>query len=694
MTSCIICGTSADDRVCELHEEDVVFEFRGTKPGQLTSGRYYRGTVDGFADFGIFIDIGERVTGLLHRSELDSRLESIELDSGETVYVQVQNVRDNGNVDLSWSIRQDRSRFRGALVDDPDAEETTLLDPEENNGSSVVRTTAGEQQPSGDSDSSRGVEDDSTSESPADTADVDSTEAGDAAVDDTDTDSTEEDSEQADPTPSTVDELGDLVGDSVSLEGELTGARQTSGPTVFTLRDETGTVECAAFEEAGVRAYPEAEEGDIVRIEGEPERRRGDLQVETEGLTPLDGDERAAVLERIEDALVQRARPDEVQTLGEDPAVAAVTDEIAEVATMLRRAVIEGRPVVVRHAGTVDGYVAGTALERATLPLVRELHGRGDAEYHQFERRPLEGSAYDMDDATRDVTTMLTAEQRHDEPVPLFVFVGAGSPESVDGFDLLGVYDAERVIVDDRPVDPAVANTVELTLAPDEQTTTTALATAVAATTDPTVREDLRHLPAVSAWTGPSESYGGLAASAGYDPDGTTVLREALALVAHYQAYEDKRELVSDLLFADDADIGLAEHISEQYRTRMDTAVETARANIEHHSLNGQTVLVLDTDAYTHQYEFPPTGLLLDELHRREDTAALVGLDRDGCLVRTTSDVDIDDLVASAREHAPEAALDTRSARDGHVEFLAGERDAARKALLDALATELSAPAA
>ncbi len=688
MASCIICGTSADGRVCTLHEEDVVFEFRGTEPGQLTSDRYYRGTVDGFADFGIFVDIGESVTGLLHRSELDSRLESIDLDPGETVYVQVQNVRDNGNVDLSWSIRQDRSRFRGALVDDPSADEMALLDPKESDGGSAVRTSAAEPEDSGASDSAREPEGDSVDEPSADST-GNSTEAGSAETDETDVDS-----EQTDPTASTVDELEDLVGDLVGFEGELAGVRQTSGPTVFTLRDETGTVECAAFEEAGVRAYPEVEEGDIVRIEGEPERRRGSLQVETETLTPLDGDERAAVVGRIENALVQRARPDEVQTLAEDPTVTAVTDEIAEVATALRRAVIEGRPVVVRHAGTVDGYVAGAALERATLPLVREHHGRGDAEYHQFERRPLEGSGYDMDDATRDVTTMLTAEQRHDEPVPLFVFVGAGSPESVDGFDLLGVYDAERIVVDDRPVDPAVADTVDLALAPGEQTTATALATAVAATTNPTVREDLRHLPAVSDWTGPSESYDSLATSAGYDSDGTTVLREALALVAHYQAYEDKRELVSDLLFADDADVRLAEQVSEQYRTRMDTAVETARANIEHHSLNGQTVLVLDTDAYTHRYEFPPTELLLDELHRREDAVALVGLGRDGCLVRTTAGVDIDDLVAAAREHAPEAALDTRSARDGRVEFLAGERDAARKALLDALATELSAPAA
>jgi RecJ-like exonuclease len=292
------------------------------------------------------------------------------------------------------------------------------------------------------------------------------------------------------------------------------------------------------------------------------------------------------------------------------------------------------------------------------------------------------------------VTTMLSAEQRHDEPVPLFVFVGAGSPESVDGFDLLDVYGARRVLVDDRPVETDVADAAEVTLVPDEPTTATALAGAVGATVNPEVRADLEHLPAVSTWSEPPTAYADLAESAGYDADDSRVLREALALVAHYQAYEDKRELVADLLFAENGDVGLAEHVSEQYRTRMETAIDTAQANLERHSLNGQTVLLLDTEAYTHRYEFPPTALLLDELHRREDAAALVGLDGDECLLRSGTDLDIHDLVSAAREHAPEAALDARGARDGRVEFLAGERDAARKALLDALATELSAPAA
>jgi len=93
MGNCIICGTPVGGEICQSHEEDAVFEFRGTTASQLTPDRYYRGTVDGYADFGVFVDIGDHVTGLLHRSELDQRLESLDWEPGDDVFVQVLDVR-------------------------------------------------------------------------------------------------------------------------------------------------------------------------------------------------------------------------------------------------------------------------------------------------------------------------------------------------------------------------------------------------------------------------------------------------------------------------------------------------------------------------------------------------------------------------------------------------------------------------
>jgi RecJ-like exonuclease len=671
------------------HEEDVWFDFRGSSPDQLVSGRYYKGTVDGFADFGVFVDLAPGVTGLLHRSELDRRLESLDWEPGDTVFVQVKNVRDNGNVDLSWSIRQSGDEFRGAQVHDPDgdADGETIESDDDDDGPGPVRQTP--------------TPDDEALNGDAEAADGSAETADDA---DADTEADADAAETADPSPAEptadldrvdVDSLDDRVGETVRLEGEIVGVRQTSGPTVFELRDASGAVDCAAFVEAGVRAYPDVEVGSIVRLDGEVERRYDELQVETEALEILTDDEAADVERRLADALTAEARPDSVTTLVDDDAVDAVADDLVDAAETIRRAVLESRPVVVRHAATTDGYVAGAAIERAVLPLIRAEHAAADAEYHYFTRRPLEESVYDMDDATNDVTRMLQDRDRHDEKLPLVLLVGTGSTvESSDGLGLLGIYGARRVVVDADVADAAVADDCEAIVNPGlagadaADLSTGTLAATLAATVDPDVRDDLAHLPAVSYWGDAPEAYVDLASEAGYDADRTRELREAIALEAYYQSYEDKRELITDLLF-DDAG-GLAGHISEQFRRKLDAEVDTATANVETREEGDLTVEVLDTDAYTHRFDFPPTSLLLDELGRRRDADLIVGVGTDECYLRSAGDLDVRGVAGDAAERVADAGITAASVRDGRIEFLSGRRDAAVDAIVAAAVERLA----
>ena len=698
MGSCIICGTSVDGHICGSHEEDVVFEFEGSRANQLTPGRFYRGSVDGFADFGVFVDIGDSVTGLLHRSELDTRLESLDWDTGETVYVQVTDVHDNGNVDLAWSIRQGPSEFRGELVDDPEGDRLAEADAGSESGAAgatdpnerAAANVAAEPGTDGptvadedDSDPARTRTDGRAETETAAEANAGSTDAPESET----TPLTDEGSAglvAAERERVPVEELESRVGDHVRIEGTVVSVRQTGGPTVFELRDESGTVDCAAFEAAGVRAYPDVETDAVVAIEGEVERHRDDLQIETAGLAVLDDEERETVEERLEDALAERARPDEIEPLADDPVIDDLGDGIGDLAGLIRRAVLESRPVVVRHDASVDGYVAGAAIERATLPLVRDEHARDDAEYHYFDRRPVEDGIYDMDAATRDVTTMLDANERHDEKFPLFVFCGVGSAKSRDGLALLSVYGAERAVLGDRALD-ADDLAAHVTPAERDTTTATALAATVAAGVNPDVRDDLGGLPAVSYWEDTPAAYADLASEAGADADRTRDVREAIALVANYQAYEDKRELVADLLF--DGSESLAERLATQFREKLGRAIETAEAHLDRREADGVTVGVLDTDAFSHRYDFPPADLLCDELHRqtREDSPVLLGLGEDEFLIRHTGDLDLDGLAEAVAERTPEAGVVARAARDDRLEFLLGEHDAVLYATIAAV---------
>jgi RecJ-like exonuclease len=721
MGNCIICGQDVDGRICQSHEEDVVFDFRGDSPDQLVRNRFYRGVVDGYADFGVFIDLSPQVTGLLHRSELDGRLESLDWEAGDTVYVQVKSVRENGNVDLTSSIRQSESEFRGTLIQDGIEEK---LPEEVEEGNESERSDEGNGRDRGTAESDGGgsaVEVGVTSETeteaeeepdpepvePVSEAEMTAATAEAVAEAEPASEAEAEAETAAEPEPpeatrSDIAELPDRVDELVRIEGEVVSARQTGGPTVFELRDETGVADCAAFVEAGVRAYPEIEVGDIVRLDGEVELRHGEIQVETEALVELTGDEAAAVERRLADAMTERARPDELTLVAPDERLEAISGDLLDAAESIRQAVLQSRPIVIRHGATADGYVAGVALERAILPLVREEHATSDAEYHYVNRRPLEDAVYGMNDATSDVTKMLQDRERHDEKLPLVVLAGTASTvESEDGLEMLGIYGADRVVVDAAPADPEIAAVSDVLVNPesDDALSTGALASSLASTVNDAVSDEIAHLPAVSYWEDTPQSYLDAAREAGFDEEQLTELREAVALEAYYQSYSEKRELIGDLLFAESEEAvaaagapedvapeqSLAGHIATQFREKLDTEVETAQANIEESEAGGVSVAVLDTDSYTHKYDFPPTSLLLDELHRRGDAAVTLGIAMDKLWVRAETDLDLRAVALDAAENAPNAGISAAGLREGRIEFLSGARDEVEMAVVGAV---------
>jgi len=344
--------------------------------------------------------------------------------------------------------------------------------------------------------------------------------------------------------------------------------------------------------------------------------------------------------------------------------------------------------------------------------MIREEHASEDAEYHYFDRRPLEGDVYSMDDATKDVTTMLDAEERHDENFPLFVFVAAGgTAESLDGLAFLDIYGAPRLVVD-TVAEEEVVDTVETVVSPKADPTEIAtvdgqldgptasvLAANVAAHVNDGVRGDLKHLPAVSYWESVPEHYAEAARQAGYDAETVSEIRDAVALEAYYQSYEDKRQLIADLLFAgrasdvDDEDArGLASHVSEQFRDKLETAVSTAQANLDIRTVDGVEITVLDTEAFTHRFDFPPETLLLDELFRRirDDTDALVGYSEDDLHLRSDHGLDISVLAEDASETAPNAGISSGSTRSQRLTFLLGQRSQVLEAVVDAIAADLA----
>ena len=148
---------------------------------EVEEGKTYLGRVQGFAPFGVFVQLNDRVKGLVHKSNV-----KVQHSERDPIIVHVLQIRSNGNIDL---------------------EEVTPTVYQTRNVTKKTTTVL-------------------------------------------------------------LADIGKKIGRTVLVEAEVAQVKQTSGPTIFTIVDESGTANAAAFIEAGVRAYPEVELGDIVGLTG------------------------------------------------------------------------------------------------------------------------------------------------------------------------------------------------------------------------------------------------------------------------------------------------------------------------------------------------------------------------------------------------------------------------------------------
>ena len=174
----------------------------------------------------------------------------------------------------------------------------------------------------------------------------------------------------------------DLIGRNVAVQGEIIQIQQTSGPTIFTLRDETDITWAAAFNEPGVRMYPELEVEDVVEILGEVSLHSGKIQIESESIEKLPEDEEEAVRRAIDMAVDKKAESPDTSVMIESEVLDKLRPKLAAAAKAIRRAILDGRSILVRHHADADGICSGIAVEQAVLPLLREESNDADAEWN------------------------------------------------------------------------------------------------------------------------------------------------------------------------------------------------------------------------------------------------------------------------------------------------------------------------
>jgi len=594
----------------------------GCTISDVEEGARYHATVNGVVDYGVFVDISEEVSGLVHASNLVG-----DYGVGDELIVELATVHEDGDL-----------------------------------GFEEVRVTGYETRTVG-----RGSR-------------------------------------------LTMADLADATGAVGHIEGRVVQAKQTGGPTIFQVRDETGITPCAAFEEAGVRAYPEVGVGDVVRVTGSVETRNGGHQLEVDDLAVLEGAAATDVTDRLDAATAELAAPADIDPLVDWPALGKLYDDLREVARLLRETVLEGRPIRMRHHADGDGLCASAPLQHALERFIADTHADPDAPRHLLKRLPSKAPFYEMEDVTRDLNFALEDRKRHGQKLPLLLMLDNGSTEEdTPAYRNLAHYDIPVVVVDHHHPDPgAVEGLVEKHVNPylhgeDYAVTTGMLCVELARMIAPEITEDVRHVPAVAGLSDRSEGAGmadylDLAREAGYDEDRLGDIGEALDYATFWLRYDDGRELIYDILDVncDDPDrhAELVDLLAERAQQDVDTQLGVAMEHVTHETLgNGAHLYRVDVEEHARRFTYPAPGKTTGKVHDRKvaetgDPVITIGLGPDFAVLRSDGvRLDIPEMVAELKDEVEGGGV----SGGGHlvvgsVKFVKGMREAVIDALVEKMA--------
>jgi len=506
-----------------------------------------------------------------------------------------------------------------------------------------------------------------------------------------------------------TDALGARVGGQVHLEGEVVQVKQTGGPTIFQLRDESGVVPCTAFEQAGVRAYPDVGLADVVHAVGTVEERDDALQVEIDTLDRFTGADADAVRERLDAALAEQAEPHDVEPLIEWPALEGMFPDLRRVARRLRRTVLEGRPIRVRHHADGDGMCASVPLQLALERFIDETHEDPEASRHLVKRLPSKAPFYEMEDATRDLNYALEDRARHGQKLPLLLMLDNGSTEEdVPAYETLRHYDIPILVLDHHHPDPeAVESLVEEHVNPylhgeDYRITTAMMCAELARMIDPAVTDELRHVPAVAGLSDRSKAgamadYVSLAEAEDYDEGFLWDVSEALDYEAFWLRYDAGGSLIRDVLNVggdESRHRQLVPFLAERARADVEEQLAAAMPHVEHERVaNGAHLFQVDLEQFAHRFTYPPPGKTTGEIHDRkvvetQEPVITIGYGPDFAVLRSDGvRLDIPNMVAELNaEVAGGGVSGGGHLVVGSIKFVAGMRTEVLDALVEKMA--------
>ncbi len=417
-------------------------------------------------------------------------------------------------------------------------------------------------------------------------------------------------------------------GKTISLAGIIDRIAQTTGPTLFSLVDGSGTLMLKGFDGAGKRAFPEINEEDVVKVMVQVKEFQGMLEGEIIRITKLQGPPAEQLKKEIEAEERKRATVNPIPFLVKSPILDKLKERYIQAATEIRLAVVKNRPIIVRHHNDCDGYSSGYSLERAIIPLIIKQHGGGKAPWEYYTRAPSAAPFYEIEDSIKDTAHSLSDVAKFSNKMPLVVIVDTGSgSESLLGIKQGKIHGSDFIVVDHHFFKEDVTSKEVLVhinpfLVEEDGATFSAgmLCTELARFINPSI--DIDYLPALSGMADRIDNptvmseYLEIAEKKGYSQ---ALLHDIAALMDYVSTklrFMEAREYI-EVVFGDpiDKQKALVALMNPHIRALQSRGLEIAKSTVKREKIGKTTLQLLFVEETFSRNAYPKPGQVVGMLH-------------------------------------------------------------------------------
>ncbi len=446
-------------------------------------------------------------------------------------------------------------------------------------------------------------------------------------------------------------------GKQLSFDVVVDSIIETTGPTIFRFDDGSGSIEAKSFV-PGRRAFPELKEGDTIKAKLFLRVFKNKKDAEFISYKRIEGGEREKLLESIESLKEERTKPKKIDFLVKSQCYEKLRDELVKAASIIKRAIIDSRQIIIRHHADCDGYCAAIALERAIIPLIVEQHKNESSAFSYYRRAPSRTPFYEYSDATKDLSYNLQSFYKIGKKPPLIIIVDNGSTEE----DLLAIkkvriYNAQVIVVDHHQ--PILRNGRSLTsdfvdahinpylVGFDANITAGMLCTELSRM----INEKISNVDFLAALSGlgdkskcaEMQEYLKIAESRGFSEDYLRKVAKCVDFEAYYLGFIESRSLVDDLLGSDlNKQKQLVELLNEDIENRKNEQLRIIKAFVKEETLGKVRIYKLNLDDISLRMEFPPPGKITGiayELYSEKgnvENIIVLGISDDYIVVRSS----------------------------------------------------------